>query len=80
MHTERIVDDMDLAVIDHLADRLCLFQVAVFYAQGVVIKGFVSFIVVGNRIFLHAKVGQLFSFYQRSDLLSRRLAVMPKIF
>ena len=80
MHTECIVDDMDLSVKKDLTERLTLFEVAVFDLKGVLIEIFVCFIVMGIWIFLQKKGGEVLFSYQGDDLRLDRLIVMFEVF
>ena len=79
MHTECIVDDMDLAVKKNLAERLTLFEVTVLDLKGIVIEVFVCFIVMGRGILLQQKGRQFFALDQRDDLNPDRLVVVLEV-
>lgn len=80
MHAERVIDNMDLAVKQNLADRLTLFKIAVFDLNGVVVEVFVCFTVVGRGVFLEKKSRQFLCFYQGNNLGLDRFVVVFEVF
>ena len=76
VHTECIVDNMDLAVKKDFAERLTLFEIAVLDLKSVVVEVFVCFTVMGIWIFLQKKRGESLLCYQGDDLCLDRLIVM----